>query len=105
MRQTILFSILLLAGCASALPAPVCRHNALMAAVTLGERYPAMVAFGPSSGADWHAQAVVLIDNEWRWVQVRGGKLFLGEKEKFDDLNRFTPNDFYDYIFRGRGEK
>ena len=57
---------LLLSGCtAKYVATPVCRHQAVYAAVTFGDikQVPTRIAVGPT-----HAQAQAYVDNEWQWL-------------------------------------
>ncbi|MDQ5985909.1 MAG: hypothetical protein CSYNP_01626 [Syntrophus sp. SKADARSKE-3] len=87
--------IFLLCSCAT-VHSGVCRHNALYAAVVMGERYDVRIDFGPSSLNPniWHAQAKAMIGGEWQWLQVRGNHVWVGRKDEFDPMNSFSVGDF-----------
>ena len=50
---------------------PVCRHYAVLAALTFSEKFPTRIVYGLTTEGGSHAQAQVLIDSEWHWLQCR----------------------------------
>jgi hypothetical protein len=95
--------LLLLTGCSQTFQ-PVCRHNAVLAAITVGEQYPTKIAFGPIKGKAgeliWHSQAKAYINGEWVWLNKIGNSIQVGTIEKFDPLNEYTIKEFLDKFFR-----
>ena len=104
---------LLLAGCSAGMQ-PLCRHTALMCALVMQERYPAVdVAFGPVINADqqpdplvMHAQTRVLVNDKWVWVTYSGGSCQLTDvKERFLDFNHYSADVFYAWLWKPPGGK
>jgi len=109
-RYTMLIVTLLLifTGC-TATWQPVCRHNALYQALTVGRYYPVRIALGPSNLNDgrWHAQAQALIDGKWRWLTQSSAKVCVASKDPGLTLEKYVSleeaikwidiTDKYDY--------
>lgn len=56
---------------------PVCRHNAVYAAVVAGDFYPVRIARGPAYDyGEWHAQAQALIKGKWQPLCVDGNGVY-----------------------------
>ncbi|HOG18616.1 MAG: hypothetical protein A4E73_01643 [Syntrophaceae bacterium PtaU1.Bin231] len=107
-KLTLLGIFLLAGGCSTGLQ-PVCRHTSLMCALVMQERYrdvrisfgPAMNANGESDPLVSHAQAKVLVDGKWTWVNYAGGACQLTDiKENFLDLNSYPPDMFYAWLWK-----
>lgn len=61
---------------------PVCRHNAVMCALVVGEHYPVRIMHGPTDTPYWnHAQAQAYIDGQWQWLCLSGGEVFVCEQD------------------------
>ena len=97
-----------IAGCAVSLQ-PVCRHTALMCALVMQEKYPTVeVAFGPVINTNrevnsliTHAQARVLVNDKWVWVNYMGGTCQLTDtNERFLDLNHWPVGMFYAWLWK-----
>lgn len=104
---TILFMIVVLSSCATNVRPGVCRHHALFAASVYGEDYPVRISFGPAKNITgkvpwWHAQAKAKIDGKWCWLQTSGDKVWVGDKEQFDDLNTYTLDDYIKFMGFGK---
>lgn len=103
--------IFLAMGCARDVYPPLCKHNALLAAAVISGLYPdddVRIDFGPrlDEYSAWHVQAKVKIKGEWKWLQVRNGVVFIGNKEPFNNLNSYTLKDYFNHYFieRNRGD-
>lgn len=94
-------AICLLSGCATTLK-PVCRHNAVLAALVAGERYPVRLAFGQASG-HWqnHVEAQAFIDNEWQCLKVLGNSIQTGSCDKYTIWEYMTVQQFIHYEWKG----
>lgn len=96
----VIVSLLLLSSCATTFK-PVCRHNAILAALTVGEKYPVRLVWGNVSG-NWqnHVQAQALIDGQWRWLDVIGGTVQIGDQDNYNAWNVMTVREFIDFEWK-----
>ena len=130
-RITLILLALLTVGCAhgqdvsTPLPAavvelwvPVCRHNAVLAASVVGERYPVRIAYGimterklqasavrftppysnPSMYANVtqnHVQAQAYIGGEWCWLGLADGRVVVTGKDRFNVTHYYTLAEFF----------
>jgi len=69
---------------------PVCRHSAVMCAGVVGEQLQTRIMIGPSRPGKYHAQAQVLINGEWDWLEYEGRWCVLGYQENFEPLQSLT---------------
>ena len=101
--KKLLLLVFILAGCATLNVDPVCRHKALYAAVTLGERHPVRIVIGETNlDVMNHAQTQVFIENEWKWVSVVGDSVFVSKMDQFYPRRELSPDEFYNEIFKGK---
>lgn len=71
---------------------PVCRHQAVYAALTVGEEYPTRILSGVNTKSGIrHAQAQAYIRDEWRWLAVINGYIVVEESMRPD----FVPDHTY----------
>jgi len=108
-RYGIIISMcVLIFGC-SATFTPVCRHNAVLAALTVGEQYPVRMVWGntPKPGIDKagklynaHVQAQAFINGEWCWLQVTGGMVQVGSKDNYNAWNVMSVKEFIDFEWK-----
>ena len=72
---------------------PVCRHDAVYAALTVGEEYPTRIVVGVNSSSGIrHAQAQAFIRDQWRWLAVSNGYIVIEESMRPD----FVPDGYRD---------
>lgn len=96
--------LMLLVGCSGRYFTPVCRHEAVMAALTVGERYPVRLMWGNTDlGIDKagqmfnaHVQTQAFINGQWQWLQVIGGRVQTGGQDNFKPSDSFTVREFID---------
>jgi len=102
--------ILAIMGCATHYYKPVCRHTAVLAALTVGEKYPVRLMWGytelgfDKNGSLYnaHVQAQAFIDGQWVWLQVIGGTVQTGPMDNFKPDNELTVREFIDFAWGNR---
>lgn len=95
---------ILVTSCAIA-PKPVCRHWALLAAITYQDLTGAQVRIGggvsgPKASVG-HAQAEALVDGEWVPIAYFYGKIRTVEKDDYHVFRYYTVNEFKEIAFKG----
>ena len=82
---------------------PVCRHDAVYAAITVSEIYPVRIARGHNSGGGGHAQAQYKMDGEWRFLRLnKYGMPIESEQDKFTVDGFYSVDMYFDHIFAER---
>ena len=70
---------------------PFCRHDAVYAALTVGEEYPTRIVVGVTTKKGIrHAQAQAFIRDQWRWLAVSNGYIVIEESMRRD----FVPDGY-----------
>jgi len=94
MRKTVLIIALLLCGCAQTWQ-PKCRHDAMYAALVVGEFYPVRIVSGTTKTGR-HAQAQAYIAPEWVWLDVdKQGLIVAGRQDRFEPDRTYTVWEYY----------
>lgn len=108
----IILMFLLLSGCAAHYFDPVCRHKAIYAAITAGEKYPVKIMRGPVKGDELarHVQAIAIIDGKTHWLVVVGGQVQTGKQDSwFTPIEELSVEEFlfseFRYDLRGMESK
>ena len=89
-------------GCMDSYWKPVCRHNAVYAAITAGEDVPVRIARGVTGKAKWHAQSQGLIDEKWCWLGVKNGWIVITEQDRFYPIEYYTLQEYFNKNFGAR---
>lgn len=94
-------SLLTLTACAGNMEKAMCRHKAMLTAITYGEKYPVRIVAGKIKGQiNYHAQAQAKIKGEWRWLEF-GEYPTIGSREyELEDPFFYTVNMFFEQIIR-----
>jgi hypothetical protein len=80
---------------------PVCRHQAMYAAIVVGEKYPTRIVAGKTTTGR-HAQAQAYIPPSWVWLGVDGwGNVWVVDQDKFTPDKTYTPDEYYLKTFAG----
>jgi hypothetical protein len=88
-------------GCSTHYYKPVCRHTAVMAALTAGEKHPVRLAWGKNPD-HWqnHVQAQAEIDGKWECLNVVGGAVEAGSCDNYQVYQYFTIKEFIDFEWK-----
>jgi len=70
---------------------PVCRHDAVYAAIVVGEDYPVRFVYG-DYGRKKHVRAQAKINGEWVWIEPFMSIVRIGKNDF-----RFRPTMVYSY--------
>jgi len=84
--------VVLFSGCATTYK-PACRHEALMAAMVVGEKTDVVIAFGKSKTGN-HVQAKALIGDKWEWLSVDRFGVYVSGKDSFEVIKYYTPKQY-----------
>lgn len=89
---------------------PVCRHEALYAAVSWGDlrNEPVRIAIGPTNkrinGTDefwWHAQAQAKVNGKWEWLEMNCSNVVVGSRDDFMVKKYMSAMEFSVWLIRG----
>ena len=98
MRISIIIILFFLSACTPCFE-PVCRHKAVLAAITAGEYFPVRIASGPNYTGGRHAQAEAKINGIWEWLSIGSNNLVYVSGQ-----DNFNPDEYssVDYYFATR---
>lgn len=99
MKRIALILLLALVGCTHTLT-PVCRHNAMYAALTAGETMPVRLARGEAAGGVMHLEAQVFYDGKWWYVDNKTLALSIQPNLEFTIHEYWSVPAYFDYKFR-----
>lgn len=74
----------------------------MLAAITVGEKYPTRIVSGRSGEDARHAQAQAYIDRTWHWLEVRNGWVYVGDQDNFEPDSYFFPEQYFDKAFKDK---
>lgn len=89
---------------------PVCRHEALFAALAWGDLRDdkVRIAIGKtgrtirdSGKPEWHAQAQAFVNGKWEWLDVNCTVVSIGEKDRFAPSRYMTAAEFAMWLING----
>ena len=81
---------------------PVCRHNAMLAAIVVGEQYPVRIVSG-TTATGRHAQAQAYIAPSWIWLGVdKQGHVWAVDMDSFTPDSVFTVDEYFNKNFGGQ---
>jgi len=102
-RNIVIVSLimLILSGCSIIQIKPVCRHTAVMAALTMNEVYPVRLAWGRSKD-NWqdHVQAQALISSKWECLQVVVGNVSTGSCDNYEIRQYMSIKEFIEFEWK-----
>ena len=98
-KLALILLLLALVGCTHTI-SPVCRHNAMYAAVTACETMPVRMARGETETGVMHVEAQVFHEGKWWYVDKVTFKLVNQPNVAFTVCGYETVTDFFDMQFR-----
>ena len=101
MRKAIIIIALLLCGCAHTWQ-PKCRHEAMLAALVVGEHYPVRIVSGTTKTGR-HAQAEAKIGDRWVCLGLDRGWIWTTRQDNFTPDKTYRVEDYFNKIYQERG--
>ena len=80
--KKLLVILVLLSLCSCATWQPVCRHDAVYAAIVVGEEYPVRFVYG-TYRTQKHIRAQAKINGQWQYIEPFGNVIRIGKSDPF----------------------
>ena len=95
MVRIIIISLCLIVNLASCCHTwqPVCRHRAMICAMTVGEKYPVRIVRGLSRSG-LHVQAQAFTDR-WIWLDLVDGTVWEVSQDNFQPVEYYTLQEYF----------